>query len=245
MMEKWTHAVCAVIVAIAVVVIAATYVERVQLLSAQRVEQPAQVSERLPATRPTQAGERTAGKPAPRRYTHWTKVVRPGWYLSLLRRIGRREGTRYEPYLEATTCDWHDGSGNLLSTLTEAQEWESRECNARHAIDDVCALYGDMPMTRGQQSALFEIAYILGRSRLIAFHDMNAAIQLGDWRRAAYELENSFAGQYQSPARFAKLASELRNERTDKTDGASGNPGGVDSANAGPAIPCNIARDQI
>jgi len=125
--------------------------------------------------------------------------------VSIFKQLKIDEGVVYEIY-----CDHHGyptfGVGHLVlesdpeyslpvgAPITETRVWEAFDKDLDLAVAECCALYGEDQFNSWPsevQEILVNMMFNLGRTRLSKFKNFRAALEEGDWKRAAVEGRDS------------------------------------------------------
>ena len=106
------------------------------------------------------------------------------------------------------------GIGHNLSDkpISQAASRQIFADDLADAIDDVnhcCSVYDEL--SRPRQLVMINLAFNLGRVRLVKFVRFLGAIHRGDWNDAADEILNSEAAR-QLPLRYGRLAAMMRED---------------------------------
>ena len=105
------------------------------------------------------------------------------------------EGLRLEPYSiggRAHECYGSLGSAGRARTIGECERLLEEDMAS--ALADARIFTGGAAWSRlapRQRAAVAELAYMVGRGRLLKFRDLRAALRAGDWRGAAEALRDS------------------------------------------------------
>jgi len=105
----------------------------------------------------------------------------------------KHEGLRLKPYKD-TVGKWTIGVGRNLSDvgISEAEASYLLDNDIRKAVDDASTLVENFEtLNDTRQHVLIDMAFNLGRSRLSKFRLMLAAVEAGDFKKAADEMVNS------------------------------------------------------
>ena len=137
----------------------------------------------------------------------------------LKRHLRIAEGFRSRPYLD-TVGVWTIGYGHALhgrmTHEVEHMRWSRQTAERQLAVDLADAIHDATTfpwfdeLDEVRQRVIVELAFNLGRPRLLGFRRMLAAIAATDWERAAAELKDSrWYGQV-GPIRGGRLVEMLR-----------------------------------
>ena len=124
----------------------------------------------------------------------------------LAERVAAAEGNPGRPYRDAGGRI-HSGFGDLA----DGGDWDRLEANLALAREDAAAVFGDAfaALDEPRRDALTELAFVLGRTSLIRFTGLRAAVQSGDWLAAGAEVVDSAWAKQDGP-RATRIARVLR-----------------------------------